>query len=184
MKRRSLSQYTKEPMKATKEKAIRQLMRLNADNLEREVFNSCIIMKNLAIVYKDNPMSGEFILEELMNNSKYLRNTYADILSAYRNGKEEGSFASLYDCVPTKSAKRFAMILMKIDQINPSELVEYMTAFEETFAAERKTKGMKRAERKGLITTVIATATIFAILLNFTIVVVFMDTLKVLGQLF
>ncbi len=46
------------------------------------------------------------------------------------------------------------------------------------------TKGMKRAERKSLLTTLLATASVFTILLNFTIVVVFMDALTLLGQAF
>ena len=59
-----------------------------------------------------------------------------------------------------------------------------MTAFEETFSSERMTRGMRRAERKSLITTVVAAAAAFAVLLNFTVVVVFMDTLSMLGQVF
>lgn len=180
MNARNLEFYTRE----VKTKVTNQWIRFNSDNMEREIFNSCIILKNLAIVYQNRPMSGDFILEELMNNSKYLRNIYADILLDYRNGKGEKAFNDLHDRIPLKSAKRFAMILMKIDQINPLELVAYMTAFEETFAGERLTKGMKRAERKSLVTTMVATATVFTILLNFVIVMVFMDTLGMLRQIF
>ena len=83
--------------------------------MERELFNSCIVLKNLAMVHQDMPMSGDFILEQLMECSKSLKNVYAD---------------------------------------------------------------------KSLITTMAATATIFAMLLNFTIVVVFMDALKMVEQIF
>ena len=155
---------------------------LYSDRAEKEVFHCCIVLRNLAIVHREMPMSADFILEQLMDSSRVLRNTFADILSAYRNGRGEAAFSILNARVPIKEAKIFANILSKMDQINPAELASYMTAFEEGFASRRMTKGMKRAERKSLLTTMMATASIFAILLNFTIVVVFMDTLNMLGQ--
>ncbi|MGF6375188.1 hypothetical protein M2140_000222 [Clostridiales Family XIII bacterium PM5-7] len=179
MNKRNMKWYTEE----AKKKIEKHWIKWNMEQMEREIFNSCIFLKNLAIVYQDRPMSGDFILEELMSNSKHLRNVYADILSAYRNGKGEEAISSLQKKIPIKSAKRFTMILLKIDQINPSELISYMTSFEEAFAGERMTKGMKRAERKSLITTMVATASIFAILLNFVIVFVFLDTLSMLREI-
>ncbi len=185
---RRLAGYTKNLLPAISEKSRRDLAvkwrLLYSDKAEKEVFHCCIILKNLAIVHREMPMSSDFILEQLMESSKTLRNTFADMLSAYRNGKGEDAFSIFYSRIPIKEAKSFANILSKMDQINPAELVTHMTAFEETFASQRMTKGMKRAERKSLLTTMIATASIFAILLNFTIVVVFMDTLNLLGQVF
>lgn len=187
-KARRLAGYTKSLIPELSEKSRRTLSTqwkmLHSDRGEKEIFNCCIVLKNLAIVHREMPMSADFILEQLMESSRSLRNVFADMLSAYRNGRGEAAFSLLYAQVPVKQAKSFAAILAKMDRINPAELVAYMTAFEETFAAERMTKGMKRAERKSLITTMMATASIFAILLNFTIVVVFMDTLNMLGQVF
>lgn len=169
---------------AGRQRLLGKWRKLNSDRLEKEIFNSCIVLKNLAIVHQDLPMSADFILEQLMQSSKSLRNVFADMLSAYRNGREDEAFSIMYLRVPIKPAKNFAAILSKLDQINPAELIVHMAAFEETFASERMTKGIKRAERKSLITTMMASASIFAILLNFTIVVVFMDTLNLLGQVF
>lgn len=157
---------------------------LNRDRLEKEIFNSCIVLKNLAIVHRDLPMSADFMLEQVQESSNLLKNIYIDILSAYRNGREAQAFLLLPEKVPLRAAKSFSMILSKIDKINPAELIAQMTAFEETFAAERMTRGMKRTERRSLITTMAATVTVFAILLNFTVVVVFMDTMNMLREAF
>lgn len=187
-KARRLSAYAGKILPEVSEKSrdnlIKRLRILGSDRMEKEIFNSCIVLKNLAIVHRDLPMSADFILEQLMESSRSLRNIYADILSAYRSGRGEESFQIFYERIPLKSAKNFSFVLSKIDRINPSELITHMTAFEETFASERMTKGMSRAERKSIITTMAATATIFAILLNFAVVVVFMDTLRMLGQVF
>ena len=158
--------------------------RLQRDRLEREIWNSCIVLKNLAIVHRGQPMSCDFILEQLMTCSRPLSNVYADILSAYRNGRGENAFDLLYEQVPVKAARYFSFILSRIDRIDPGELISHMIAFEETFAAERMTRGMRRAERRSLITTMAATAIVFAVLLNFTVVVVLMDAMRLLGQAF
>ena len=129
-------------------------------------------------------MSADFLLEQLMEASRPLHATYADILSLYRKGEQESAFRLLHQRVPTRAALDFARILSKLDYIHPSELILQMDGFEETFSAERKTKAMARAERKSMITTLTATATVFVVLLNFTVVVIFLDTLQILGQLF
>lgn len=162
----------------------RYILLLQKDKFERELFHSCIILKNLAIVYQEKPMSTDFILEQLMESSRSLRAVYADILTAYRNGRRDEAFQLLCQHIPLKSAQGFARILRRLDEINPSELILQMTAFEETFTAERKTKAMARAERKSLLTTLASTAAIFIVLLNFVVVVVFLDTLEILSQLF
>ena len=156
---------------------------LREDRLEKEIYSSCILLKNLAIVYKEMPMSLDFILEELKEGSRLLNETYSDILSAYRNGKGKEGLEIFCERVPTKAGKNFAKLLEKLDQINPAELTIYMEAFEETLRGERMTKGVKRSEKKSLLITAAATASIFAIMLNFTVVVVFMDTLRKLEEI-
>lgn len=187
-KMRRLAAYTKHSIPRIKVAGRRRILTgwtlFNGERMERELFNSCIVLKNLAMVHQDMPMSGDFILEQLMECSKSLKHVYADILSAYRLGQGEEAFQLLAERVPVKAAANFAAILSKVDKLNPAELKLHMAAFEETLTGERMTKGMSRTEKKSLITTMAATAAIFAILLNFTVVVVFMDTLKMVEQIF
>jgi len=157
---------------------------LKKAGMERELFHSCMMLKNLAIVHQSLPMSTDFLLEQLMESSQMLRPVYADILTDYRNGKQEEAFMGLYQKIPISSAQKLSRILCRLDDLQPAELVGQMNAFEESFAAEQKTKAMARAERKSLITTLASTATIFVVLLNFVVVVVFLDTLEVLSQLY
>jgi len=149
---------------------------LQKESMERELFHSCMILKNLAIVHQSLPMSTDFLLEQLMESSQMLRPVYADILTDYRNGRHQEAFSRLHQKIPVPSAQKLARILRRLDDLQPAELVGQMNAFEETFAAERKTKAMARAQRKSLITTLASTATIFVVLLNFVVVVVFLDT--------
>mgnify|MGYP007094047850 FL=1 len=117
-KARRLAGYTKKLLPEVSEKGRKKVLtqwrNIGRDRLEREIFNSCIVLKNLAIVHRDMPMSADFILEQLMESSRALRNIYADILSAYRNGRGEASFQVLYQRIPIKAAKNFAFLLAKI----------------------------------------------------------------------
>lgn len=157
---------------------------LQRESMERELFHSCMMLKNLAIVYQSLPMSTDFLLEQLMESSQLLRPVYADILTIYRNGGHHRAFAQLYEKVPIPAAQKFGRILCKLDDLPPAELIAQMNAYEETFAAERKTKAMAKAERRSLLTTLASTATIFVVLLNFVVVVVFLDVLETLNHLF
>ena len=57
----------------------RIIARFRADRLEQELLNSCLIGRNLAIVYAGKPMSADHIIEELMKSSNVLKPTYARI---------------------------------------------------------------------------------------------------------
>ena len=102
---------------------------IKRDRLERELFHSCVLLKNLAIVHQELPMSTDFLLEQLMEASKPLRNTYADVLDLYRKGETVSAFRILHQRVPTKAALDFSRILSKLDYIQPSELVMQMNGF-------------------------------------------------------
>ena len=157
---------------------------LKKDRLEKELFHSCILLKNLAVVYQKMPMSADFMMEQLMEGSQTMKVIYADILTAWRNGKQEETFDAVYRKMPLNSTRNFIRILRRLDTMNPSDLRIQMDAFEETLLSERKTKAMARAERKSLVTTLASTATIFVVLLNFVVVVVFLDTLQKLSQIY
>lgn len=162
----------------------RIIARFRADRLEQELLNSCLIGRNLAIVYAGKPMSADHIIEELMKSSNVLKPTYARMLSLYRAGRDEEAFALLPEMVPIKAASNFSLILSKMDRIDPAELSGYMEAFEMSLSDERVTKGMKREERKSLIGTVVSTMAVFAVLMNFTTVVVFLDAAEMLKTVF
>ncbi len=184
---RRLSRYTDERIplftEQIKKSICNKWFRFNQYYYEGEIYNSAILLKNLAIVHKDMPVSVDFMLEELIDGGGCLKNIYSDILSAYRNGKGKDSFHFLYEKVPTWSGKHFALLLEKIEQINPIELTHYINAFVETLLSERKTEKIKLTDKKSLVVTAFSTISIFMIMLNFTVVVVFMDALQMLGQL-
>lgn len=154
------------------------------DTREQEIFNSCMVLKIMAIVQNDTSLSTEHIIGELMSNSIALKKTYGEILFKWRNGEGSDSFEPLSTALNSKAARKFGIILSQAEQMQPAELVLEIRAFEAAFAGERTTDIARQAERKSVFATAIAAACIFAVLMNFAIVVAFMDTIRMLGIAF
>ena len=152
--------------------------------LELELYDSCITLKNLAIVNGAKPFSGEFLYTMLMENAVKLKPIYREMLLMYRQGRDEEAFRYFADAVNTKAGRNFAAILTKGEKINPSELIEQMEVFQNMIAEKRMTQALKTAQRNSVITTIWSSATVFSLLINFVVVAVFMDTLNMLKNFF
>ena len=144
---------------------------------EGELYDSCIILKNLAIVKQQKSLSADAIYEMLLRHAVRLRPAYAGMLSLYRGGQDQEAFEFFAEAVGTKAGKTFASILSKLDEINPAELTTQMRVFQNMMIE-------KRVQRNSLLITLWSSAAIFAMLINFTVVVVFLQTLDTLQTLF
>ncbi len=154
------------------------------ENLELELYDSCITLKNLAIVNGAKPFSGEFLYTMLMENAVRLKPIYREMLLLYRQGRDEEAFEFFSEAIGTKAGRNFAAILAKLEKINPAELIEQMEVFQNLMAEKRMTEAIKTAQRNSIITTIWSSATIFALLINFAVVAVFTDTLIMLKSIF
>lgn len=152
--------------------------------LELELYDSCITLKNLAIVNGAKPFSGEFLYTMLMENAVKLKPIYREMLLMYRQGRDDEAFTYFADAVGTKAGKTFGAILAKIERINPAELIEQMEVFQNMMAEKRMTQAIRTAQKNSIITTIWSSATVFALLINFAVVAVFMDTLNLLKNIF
>jgi len=153
-------------------------------NLERELFSSSVTLKNLSIVRRETPISADYIYERLAENGGRLRPVYSRMLALYRAGNDEEAFRIVASEIGTKAAKNFAYILSRLDKMNPAQLVLQMEMFQEAMTESAMTVSMKKAQRNSVIITACASMSIFALLINFTVVVVFMNTIEILNGVF
>lgn len=119
-----------------------------------------------------------------MENSKKLRPVYQDMITMYRAGYEREAFSYFGDKVGGRSGKSFAGLLSKLNKINPSELVVQMEVLEEYISELKMTTAYSKAQRNSVITTVWATVGVFALIVNFVVVVVLLETLEMLRFIF
>ena len=151
---------------------------------DRELFKSSVILKNLSLVRKEAPMSADYIYEKLTENSGYLKPMYSQMLALYRSGRDKEAFKLPAKIIGTKAAGNFALILSKLDKLNPAELVEQMNIFQSSMIEKQVTYAVKITQKNSVIITALSALSVFALLINFVVVVVFMDSLKMLSSIF
>lgn len=165
-------------------KAGERLIRKNGAYHDRELFSSSVILKNLALVRQETPLSADYIYENLMENSNLLKPMYSEILTLYRSGRDEEAFKIPATVIGTKAARHFGAILAKLDKLNPAELTMQMEIFQNMMTESRMTYAVKRMQRNSVIVTSLAAVSVFALLINFAVVVVFMDAVNILNNVF
>ena len=138
----------------------------------------------MAIVRKEYPVSLDYILEELSRGSSKLRPVFQKMLSLYRSGRYDEAFEYFEESVNSKYSGIFVSLLSKIDKINPYELASQLDIYIDAVREARVTAQMKQAERRSLIITAFAASAVLAGLVNFCVVVVFLDTLSGLRYIF
>lgn len=152
-----------------------------SEELEKELYNSVTLLKNIAIAQEGEPLSADTIMEKLMENAKKLKPVFADMLRVYRQGDKTKALRRFAMSIGTRNASNFTQILEKIDKTSPSELRLQITSLQETMADERFTSGLEKAESKGTTLFGLATAAAFVCLLNFLFVCVMIDAMDMLG---
>lgn len=160
------------------------VMKKRKSKMDRELYNSSVILRNLSLVQSQSSFSADYMYEKLMENSAVLKPVYGQMLTSYRSRNNGEAFKIIPLIVGTKASKNFAIILSKLEKLNPSELAKQMEIFQKSMMENRMTFAIKRVQRSSLILTVLATITVFVLLLNFVVVVVFLNTIETLNQLF
>ena len=159
---------------------IKMLTKSRREKYDRELYSSCIVLKNLSIVQSESPLSADVMFEKLETNAKVLKPIYAQMISMYRTGRSEDAFKYFADAVGTSMGRTFAGLLSKIDRINPNDLKEQAIAIQEAMSEKRLTDGYRRAQRNGVITMGLSTVAVMAVMMDFLVVVVFMDMMNLL----
>lgn len=153
-------------------------------NLDQEIFDGSMLLKNLAIVEKERAFSADYLYERLLENSRLLKPVYGEMLSLYRSGRDADAFEVLTRRCQTRAARNFSMVLAKVGQINPEALVEQMEVFQEMMSQQRITADMQKLQRSSLITTIMAACVVFVMLIDFAVVVVFLHTMDLVSAVF
>ncbi len=162
----------------------RIIMKRRSLGAGQEFYKSSVILKNLITVNGGSALSADHIYEKLMENSDILKPVYGRMLSLYRSGKDEEAFRVPADIIGTREARSFALILSKVDKIDPAELKAQTEIFQNSMTEKKVTAAMKQAQRNSAVITALSAGCVFALLINFTVVAVFMKSLDMMSSVF
>lgn len=153
-------------------------------DFDKEIYSSAGTIKTLALLNGNGTFSADYIYEKLFEHSEKLKDIYSEFLVMYRGGNRQEAFEYFRKAINTNSGKQFATILEKLEFLNPKEMVQQIEGFQESMSQEQMTRATNEIDRNSVLTTLASTATIFAIILNFAVVGIFMDSLNMLSGLF
>lgn len=148
-----------------------------------EIYRSITQLKNLAVAQQHKPLGADFIIEQLMKFTKVLKPIYAQTLALWRLGKEVEACNYFADATGTKLGYEFANILNKLDTINPVELVDQLILYQTHVKEERVTQLLKKQETKSNLMFVPILMLAFAIMMNFMMIVVWLDSFGALSTM-
>ncbi len=152
--------------------------------LDQEIYDSSLLLKNLAIAGRTQAFSADYLYERLWEHSRYLKPIYAQMLSLYRSGHDREAFALMGSDCDTRAGRNFAMVLSKVGALPPDALVEQMEVFQEVMRQQRLTSDMKQVQRCSVVTTLVATTVMFIMLIDFAVVVVLLHTIDLVNGIF
>ena len=161
-----------------------RLHTIRSRKYDLELYDSSLLLKNMALADREHSFSADYIYERLMEHSKKLKPVYSRMLNLYRAGRDQTAFQYFAEQCGSRTGRNFAMVLSKIDRISPDELVEQMEVFLEIMGQQRVTAEMNRVQRNSLITTMLASVSVFVMVLDFAAVIVFMHTLTLMENIF
>ncbi len=159
------------------------LQRYRKSQIDKELFETMTQLKNLCIAQASAPMSGDYLIEQLLKFSNLTKPAYTKLLSLWRLGcAEEGCevFATLLN---TKMSNELSSIFIKLEKINPVELASQLELFQNHVREERMTSFQKKQEALSYVLYSPVIASAFMIMLNFMIIVIWMDTMDLMQKL-
>ena len=143
----------------------RIIMKRRSLGAGQEFYKSSVILKNLITVNGGSALSADHIYEKLMENSDILKPVYGRMLSLYRSGKDEEAFRVPADIIA-------------------AELKAQTEIFQNSMTEKKVAAAMKQAQRNSADITALSAGCVFALLINFTVVAVFMKSLDMMSSVF
>lgn len=142
-------------------------------NKELEIQIAITQLKNLAISQGDKPLGADYILTQMQKFTKKTKVYFVKTQMLLRLNRQQEAVDYFSENVPSSLGREFALILVKLDHINPYELVEQLTTFQEWIRTENRTKSEKTQENVSNILMIIPTGLVFILMINFVTFIIF-----------
>lgn len=139
---------------------------------DKEIYSALVQLKNLAIATKDKPLATDFILRQLAKFSKKTRVVFNHTLVLWRENNEEVACEYFSETIGTKLANEFANFVVKLDKVNPDELIEQLQVLQEGYRERNITKEQKRQELISSIAFMPIVISSLVVMMNFIIITI------------
>lgn len=132
-----------------------------------ELSSIIIQLQNIALSHQNNPTTLSHMLMSVVRFAKYTKLGFTKMVLYLDQGDEENAKKAFIEEINTSLGRDLAHILIKLDSINPVEVLNQLKAFEERVKNENITHKNQIEEFYSNMLYMIPTALCFVILLNF-----------------
>lgn len=146
--------------------------------LNAEIIVSISQIKNMSISRYENKISSDYILEQIAKFSKKTKPIFNKMIALWNLNKKDEACKYFELAIGTKEAQGLTDIFRKMDSIMPSELYNQILLLQETVNKERETRKLIANENKSNIIYFIVVITSFIIMINFVVVVYYLEFLN------
>ncbi len=157
---------------------IASLKRYNQTIIDDEIYKALSRLKNLVITQRENPMSASFLIEQITKFTKKTKGIFLKTLSMYHEGNQEEAIEFFKATTGTKLGAEFGNIMSKLDELNPAELKDQLILLQSSVRDEKVTLKLRQQELFSNLMFIPIVAASMAILLNFVIITVWLDSLN------
>lgn len=143
-----------------------------------EIYRAISQLKNIALTRKDAPPGSDFVLEQLNKFTNIIRPVFNKTIALWSMGEKDEARNYLEQAIDTKEATELANILRKLDDLEPYELRNQLTLLQESIKKERETRKIQTNENISNLVYLIVITTCVIIMVNFVIVVYYIETIN------
>ena len=136
-----------------------------------ELSSIIIQLQNIAISQKDEPTTLTHMLSRVVRFAKYTKIAFIKMISYLDQGREEQARNSFISEIDTSLGKDLAYILIELDRIEPSEVINQLKLLEDRVRKENLAHKNNTEEFYSNLMYIVPTALCFIILLNFLMIV-------------
>lgn len=166
------------------EKVIRRIKALREKQIDREIFEAIIFLRNMASIEKGRNSSADAVIEKLTENNGLLRPVFIRMLNLLRVNQTKEAAALFYQKTGTPAGRDFAGLLIQWDRLEPAELLETLLSYEKNMKAVRLTDQKRRDEIISDLIYLPVVVNILVIFINFIYVAYFIDQKEMLEMFF
>ena len=148
-----------------------------------EIYRCLSQLKNIALSKSGDNYSSDYIIKELTKYTIHTKPIFNRYLGYWYEARYQKATDYFNESIPTKNALALSTLLLKIDNIKPSEFIKQIDLYQNESRERRKTESNNKKESKSNILYGIALITGIIIMINFLIIAIVIDTMGYLSQL-
>lgn len=157
---------------------IKMIRNMQNKKKDIEIYRLLIQLKNIAITRQVKPYSADYTINQLIKFSKITKNALINFLILYDVGKEDEAYKKFTKEINTKMGNDFAMILLKLDKLNPLELVEQINIIKEKNREEHITEKHRKQNTVSDIIYFPIIIPVFILFLNFIMITIWIPKIE------